>query len=60
MRRFRTRRFSADMAEDDPLTLVPNIFDLAIVLAVAFLLSALGSGSVRKAIEKQQRRDADP
>ena len=32
------------MAEEDPLTLMPNLFDLSIVLAVAFLLTAVGGG----------------
>ena len=43
MRRARRRgRFMDAMAEEDPLTLMPNLFDLSIVLAVAFLLTALG------------------
>ena len=46
----RTRRCSRlmdAMAEEDPLTLMPNLFDLSIVLAVAFLLTALGAFGFR-------------
>lgn len=44
MRRARRRgRFMDAMAEEDPLTLMPNLFDLSIVLAVAFLLTAFGA-----------------
>lgn len=39
----RRRRFSEDLADDDPLSLLANLFDLAIVLAVAFLLTGLGA-----------------
>jgi hypothetical protein len=35
------------MAEEDPLTLMPNLFDLSIVLAVAFLLTSLGALGMR-------------
>lgn len=42
----RRKRFSDHLADDDPLSLVPNLFDLSIVLAIAFLLTALGSMSV--------------
>ena len=42
----RRKRFSDQLADDDPLSLVPNLFDLSIVLAIAFLLTALGSMSV--------------
>src|SRR5262249_25411634 len=37
----RRRRFSSAAAEDDPLSLVPNLFDVSIVLAVTFLVAAL-------------------
>ncbi len=37
----RRRRFAAVAADDDPLSLVPNLFDVSIVLAVAFLVAAL-------------------
>jgi hypothetical protein len=37
----RRLRFSVAAADDDPLTLVPNLFDVAIILAVAFLVAAL-------------------
>ena len=48
MRRARRRgRFMDAMAEEDPLTLMPNLFDLSIVLAVAFLLTALGALGLR-------------
>jgi len=48
MRRARRRgRFMDAMAEEDPLTLMPNLFDLSIVLAVAFLLTALGARGFR-------------
>jgi len=33
-------------ADDDPLSQVPNLFDLSIVLAMAFLLTALGALSL--------------
>ena len=63
----RPRRRLADVAaEDDPLTLVPNLFDVAIVLAVAFLVAALslaGRPSVwaqgRGSIQDGLRRAAD-
>jgi hypothetical protein len=35
------------MADEDPLTLMPNLFDLSIVLAVAFLLTSLGALGMR-------------
>jgi hypothetical protein len=35
------------MAEEDPLSLMPNLFDLSIVLAVAFLLTSLGALGLR-------------
>ena len=41
------RRFMDSMAEEDPLSLMPNLFDLSIVLAVAFLLTALGALGIR-------------
>ena len=47
MRRPRRRRFAEAMADDDPLSLVPNLFDLSIVLAIAFLLTALGALGLR-------------
>lgn len=46
MRRIRRRRFMDSTADDDPLSLVPNLFDLSIVLAIAFLLTALGALSL--------------
>jgi len=46
-RRSRARRFMDSVAEDDPLSLMPNLFDLSIVLAVGFLLTALGALSFR-------------
>ncbi len=45
-RRARTGRFMDTTADDDPLSLVPNLFDLSIVLAIAFLLTALGTLSL--------------
>lgn len=39
----RPSRFMDSMAEEDPLSLMPNLFDLSIVLAIAFLLTALGA-----------------
>ena len=41
-------RLMRSMADDDPLGLLPNLFDLSIVLAIAFLLTALGALSVRE------------
>lgn len=41
MRRRRRQRFTDSVADDDPLSLVANLFDLSIVLAIAFLLTAL-------------------
>jgi hypothetical protein len=35
------RRFARAAADDDPLALVPNLFDVSIVLAVAFLVAAI-------------------
>ena len=46
MRQRRRRRFMDAAAEDDPLSLVANLFDLSIVLAIAFLLTALGALSM--------------
>lgn len=46
-RRSRFSRFMALMSEEDPLALMPNLFDLSIVLAIAFLLTALGAISFR-------------
>lgn len=43
----RPSRFMDSMAEEDPLSLMPNLFDLSIVLAVAFLLTALGALGIR-------------
>lgn len=43
----RRNRLMDSMAEEDPLTLMPNLFDLSIVLAVAFLLTALGALGLR-------------
>jgi hypothetical protein len=37
----RRRRVSDTATGDDPLALVPNLFDVSIVLAVAFLLAAI-------------------
>lgn len=37
------RRFLDAVADDDPLSLMPNLFDLSIVLAIGFLLTALGA-----------------
>jgi hypothetical protein len=51
--RRRRRRHSDSAAGDDPLTLIPNLFDVAIVLAVAFLVAAL-SISRRSEPSKQQ------
>lgn len=36
-----SRRFADRAAGDDPLALVPNLFDVALVLAMAFLVAAL-------------------
>lgn len=41
MSRHARRRFSDSATGDDPLALVPNLFDVSIVLAVAFLLAAI-------------------
>ncbi|MDD4270189.1 MAG: DUF2149 domain-containing protein [Pirellulaceae bacterium] len=46
MRGRRRQRLIDAVAEDDPLSLVANLFDLSIVLALAFLLAALGALSV--------------
>lgn len=46
-RRRRSGRFMDATADDDPLSLVPNLFDLSIVLAIAFLLTALGALNLR-------------
>ena len=46
-RRPRPSRFMDSMADEDPLTLMPNLFDLSIVLAIAFLLTALGALGLR-------------
>ncbi len=46
MRRRRHQRLTDAAAEDDPLSLVANLFDLSIVLAIAFLLTALGALSM--------------
>ena len=43
----RRYRLMNSMAEEDPLTLMPNLFDLSIVLAVAFLLTAMGALGLR-------------
>lgn len=43
----RRNRLMNSMAEEDPLSLMPNLFDLSIVLAVAFLLTALGALGLR-------------
>lgn len=43
----RRSRLMDSMAEEDPLSLMPNLFDLSIVLAVAFLLTALGAIGLR-------------
>ena len=48
----RRRRFSGDLADDDPLSLVPNLFDLSIVLAIAFLLTALGALNISEFVQK--------
>lgn len=40
MRGRRRQRLIDAVAEDDPLSLVANLFDLSIVLALAFLLAA--------------------
>ncbi len=54
MRRTRRRgRLMEAMADEDPLTLMPNLFDLSIVLAVAFLLTALGALGVRHLVQSQ-------
>lgn len=45
-RRSRPSRFMSATADDDPLSLLPNLFDLSIVLAIAFLLTALGALSL--------------
>lgn len=42
-RRSRSGRFMDSVADDDPLSLMPNLFDLSIVLAIGFLLTALGA-----------------
>ncbi|NOX56195.1 MAG: DUF2149 domain-containing protein [Planctomycetes bacterium] len=46
-RRLRTTRWNDLAADDDPLGLMPNLFDLSIVLAIAFLLTALGALNLR-------------
>ena len=46
MTRRSRRRFMDSTADDDPLSLMPNLFDLSIVLAIAFLLTALGALSL--------------
>lgn len=51
MRRRKRIHFMSSMAEDDPLSLVPNLFDLSIVLAIAFLLTALGALTLGEMIE---------
>jgi hypothetical protein len=52
-RRARPSRLMDSMAEEDPLTLMPNLFDLSIVLAVAFLLTSLGALGVRNLTSKE-------
>jgi hypothetical protein len=47
----RTRRLVDTVAEDDPLGLMANLFDLSIVLAIGFLLTALGAMSLRDLTE---------
>lgn len=47
----RRRRYSESAAGDDPLTLVPNLFDVAIVLAVAFLVAALSISGKRDQVQ---------
>lgn len=52
MSRWRQRRRSVEtVADDDPLGLLPNLFDLSIVLAIAFLLTALGALSLRELVD---------
>ena len=46
--RNRRRRFSSVAADDDPLSLVPNLFDVSIVLAVAFLVATLSVAGQRE------------
>lgn len=50
MRRRKRGRFMASAADDDPLSLLANLFDLSIVLAIAFLLTALGTLSLGEMI----------
>lgn len=50
-RRARPSRFMDAMADEDPLTLMPNLFDLSIVLAIAFLLTALGALNLRGLVQ---------
>lgn len=49
----RGSRLMDSMAEEDPLTLMPNLFDLSIVLAVAFLLTALGALGLRDLVHSR-------
>jgi len=49
--RTRFGRFMDAAAEDDPLSLMPNLFDLSIVLAIGFLLTALGALSLRGLVQ---------
>jgi len=52
MTRWRRRRRSVEaVADDDPLGPLPNLFDLSIVLAIAFLLTALGALSLRELVD---------
>ncbi len=62
-RRLRSTRLNDMVADDDPLGLMPNLFDLSIVLAIAFLLTALGALSLRDLVRGSDdwillRRDA--
>lgn len=50
-RRSRSSRFLDAVAEDDPLSLMPNLFDLSIVLAIGFLLTSLGALSFRDLVK---------
>ncbi|WP_013630405.1 DUF2149 domain-containing protein [Rubinisphaera brasiliensis] len=50
----RRRRFSENLADDDPLSLVPNLFDLSIVLAIAFLLTALGAMNISDLVQPDE------
>ena len=62
MTRPASRRFSDRAAGDDPLALVPNLFDLALVLALAFLIAALSiagrAGGARRSQMEAGLREA--